>query len=44
MSPHTVHTHLERLYKKLGVANRSRLIVRVSAEYVHLEAAADKRL
>lgn len=44
MSPHTVHTHLERLYKKLGVANRSRLIVRVFAEYVHLEAAAGKRL
>ncbi|MGH3116234.1 MAG: response regulator transcription factor, partial [Gaiellales bacterium] len=44
MSPHTVHTHLERLYKKLGVANRSRLMVRVFAEYVHLEAAAGKRL
>lgn len=43
MSPHTVHTHLERLYKKLGVANRSHLIVRVFAEYVHLEAAAGKR-
>jgi DNA-binding CsgD family transcriptional regulator len=38
MSPHTVHTHLERLYKKLGVANRSHLIVRVFAEYVHLES------
>jgi DNA-binding CsgD family transcriptional regulator len=42
MSPHTVHTHLERLYKKLGVANRSHLIVRVFAEYVHLETAAGK--
>jgi DNA-binding CsgD family transcriptional regulator len=42
MSPHTVHTHLERLYKKLGVANRSQLIVRVFAEYVHLEATAGK--
>jgi DNA-binding CsgD family transcriptional regulator len=44
MSPHTVHTHLERLYKKLGVTNRSHLIVRVFAEYVHLEAAAGSRL
>jgi len=43
MSPHTVHTHLERLYKKLRVGNRSSLIVRVFAEYVHLEAAAGKR-
>jgi len=43
MSPHTVHTHLERLYKKLGVASRSHLIVRVFAEYVRLEAAG-KRL
>jgi DNA-binding CsgD family transcriptional regulator len=42
MSPHTVHTHLERLYKKLGVANRSHLIVRVFAEYVHLETIAAK--
>jgi DNA-binding CsgD family transcriptional regulator len=44
ISPHTVHTHLERLYKKLGVASRSHLIVRVFAEYVHLEAAAGKLL
>ncbi len=44
MSPHTVHTHLERLYKKLGVASRSHLIVRVFAEYVHLEAATGKRV
>jgi DNA-binding CsgD family transcriptional regulator len=43
MSPHTVHTHVERLYKKLGVANRSHLIVRVFAAYVHLESAAGKR-
>ena len=36
MSPHTVHTHLERLYRKTGVASRSQLILRVFAEYVHL--------
>ena len=44
MSPHTVHTHLERLYKKLGVASRSHLIVRVFAAYVHLETPAGRRL
>ena len=36
MSPHTVHTHLERLYRKTGVASRSHLILRVFAEYVRL--------
>ena len=29
MSPHTVHTHLERLYRKLGVSGRGAAIVRV---------------
>ena len=36
ISPHTVHTHLERLYRKVGVASRAHLIVRVFAEYVQL--------
>jgi DNA-binding CsgD family transcriptional regulator len=40
ISPHTVHTHLERLYKKIGVASRSHLIVRVFAEYVQLHGDA----
>jgi DNA-binding CsgD family transcriptional regulator len=39
MSPHTVHTHLERLYKKIGVASRSHLILRVFAEYVRFSTA-----
>jgi len=38
ISPHTVHTHLERLYKKVGVASRSHLILRVFAVYVRLHA------
>ena len=42
ISPHTVHTHLERLYKKVGVASRSHLIVRVFAEYVQLHAQLNK--
>lgn len=38
MSTHTVHTHLERLYRKLDVSNRSDLVVRVFAAYVTLES------
>ena len=38
ISHHTVHTHLERLYKKIGVANRSHLIRRVLAEYVRFSS------
>lgn len=37
ISPHTVHTHLERLYRKLGVNSRCQATVRVFAEYVGLE-------
>jgi DNA-binding CsgD family transcriptional regulator len=44
ISPHTVHTHLERLYKKTGVASRSHLIVRVFAEYVQLHAGANQQV
>lgn len=29
VSPHTVHTHLERLYRKLGVSGRCAAVVRV---------------
>lgn len=29
ISPHTVHTHVERLYRKLGVGSRTQLILRV---------------
>jgi DNA-binding CsgD family transcriptional regulator len=38
ISTHTVHTHLERLYRKLDVSNRSDLVVRVFAAYVTLES------
>ncbi len=32
ISPHTVHTHIERIYKKVGVASRCQLLVRVFAQ------------
>ena len=44
ISPHTVHTHLERLYKKVGVASRAHLIVRVFAEYVQLHSDATQTI
>lgn len=34
ISAHTVHTHLDRLYRKLGVTTRSELILRIFAAYV----------
>jgi ATP/maltotriose-dependent transcriptional regulator MalT len=34
ISAHTVHTHLERLYRKLGVNGRGRMIIEVMAEHV----------
>jgi len=34
ISAHTVHTHLERLYRKLGVSSRVSLIVRICGELV----------
>jgi len=34
ISVHTVHTHLERLYRKLGVRTRIGLILCILAEYL----------
>ena len=36
ISPHTVNTHLQRLYRKLGVSSRTALILRVVAAYMAL--------
>lgn len=33
ISAHTIHTHLERLYRKLGVSTRCAVVIRVFAEY-----------
>jgi len=34
ISTHTVHSHLDRIHRKLGVTSRASLVVRVFAEYV----------
>lgn len=39
ISTHTVHTHIERLYHKLGVGNRCELIIRIFAEHFALRPA-----
>ncbi len=36
ISPHTVHTHVERLHHKLRVANRVQLVLRVMDEFLLL--------
>lgn len=40
ISAHTVHTHLERLYRKLGISSRCALVVRVFEEYLRLAPTA----
>ena len=38
ISPHTVNTYFQRLYRKMHVCSRPQLIVRVMAEYFALTA------
>lgn len=44
ISGHTVHTHLERLYRKLGVSTRCGMLVRVFAAYQELFPSFPGRL
>ncbi len=37
ISPHTVHTYLERIYRKLAVNSRVQLVVRVVAVALQLD-------
>jgi DNA-binding NarL/FixJ family response regulator len=34
MSVHTVHTHVERLYRKLGVSSRAALVLYILSEHL----------
>ncbi|MGE3180394.1 MAG: response regulator transcription factor [Phycisphaerae bacterium] len=34
ISVHTVHTHIERIYRKLGVSSRCALVVRIFSRYL----------
>ena len=36
MSPHTVRSHMERLYRKLGVASRVQLVVHIVRTFLSL--------
>lgn len=38
ISPHTVHTHLDRIHQKLGVHDRVELVLLVLAEFLRLTA------
>ena len=41
LSPHTVHSHLNRLFRKLSVSTRSELVVRVWQEWKVLTTTPD---
>ena len=43
ISSHTVHTHIDRLHRKLQVGNRAELILRIFGEYVSLVEGGDGR-
>ena len=44
VSSHTVHTHCERLYRKLGVTDRIKLVLRVIDEFLALTVAPGSNL
>ncbi len=44
ISAHTVHTHVERLHRKLGVADRAQLILRVIDVYLRMVRDPDEVL
>jgi DNA-binding NarL/FixJ family response regulator len=43
ISVHTVHSHLERLYRKLGVSSRVGLVLCIVSKYLSLFAPVLKR-
>ena len=39
ISIHTVHSHVERLYRKLGIGSRGHLIIKLFESYVSLRSS-----
>jgi DNA-binding NarL/FixJ family response regulator len=39
ISTHTVHTHLERLYRKLKVTSRCQVVIRIFRAYVERDSS-----
>ena len=44
VSPHTIRSHCERLYRKLGVTDRVKLVLRVVEAYLALTRSANSAL
>ncbi len=44
VSPHTIHTYCERLYHKLAVTDRVKLVLRIMDEFVALTVAPGSTL
>ena len=44
ISTHTVHTHIERLHRKLLVPDRVQLVLRITNEFLRLTTQASSRL
>lgn len=40
VSPHTIHTYCERLYRKLAVTDRVKLVLRITDEFLALTVAS----
>lgn len=43
ISPHTVHSYFDRVYRKLHVSGRTALVVRIFAEYLRLSSGPPPR-
>ena len=44
MSPHTVHTHMQRLHRKLAVVTRVGLVLRLMDQFLRLTASSGNAL
>ncbi len=44
ISPHTIHTHFSRLHRKLGVATRTGLVLRIISQCMALVTARQNQM